>query len=33
MRTVFGGRFEICIRETNSRPVLEGRGASLLVFA
>jgi len=33
MRTVFGGRFEIRIRETSSRPVLEGGGACLPVFA
>jgi hypothetical protein len=32
MRTVFGGRFEIRIRETSSWPVLVGRGACPLVF-
>jgi hypothetical protein len=33
MRTVFGGRFEIRIRETSSRPVLEGGGARSTLFA
>jgi hypothetical protein len=33
IRTVFGGRFEICIRETSSRLVLEGGGAWLPLFA
>jgi len=33
MRTVFGGRLEIRIRETSNRPVLEGGGAFLPVFA
>jgi hypothetical protein len=32
MRTVFGGRFEIRIRETSNRPVSVGRGGCLFVF-
>jgi hypothetical protein len=33
MRTVFGGRYEIRIREIRSRPVLEGGSACPPVFA